>query len=62
MQDPEGKLWRGPTRHMEEVRTVFNHLKSLNYEDKPNYGLVRDCLRSILQKNQSLPRAFFSIN
>ncbi len=46
--NPNEKLWRGPTRNMPEVRTIFNHLMALKYEDKPDYMLIRNCLKSIL--------------
>ena len=55
-KNPGEKLWRGPTRHIEEVQTIFYHLKSLRYEDKPDYSLVRENLRSILAKNQTIGR------
>ena len=35
--NPNDKLWRGPTRNMSEVRTIFHHLMALKYEDKPDY-------------------------
>jgi hypothetical protein len=37
MVNPEGKLWRGSTKNIGEVRTIYNHLMGLKYEDKPNY-------------------------
>jgi hypothetical protein len=51
MINPKEKLWRGPTRNVEEVRVIFNHLMALRYEDKPDYSLIRENLRSILARN-----------
>ncbi len=56
MVDPEKKLWRGATKNIEEVRTIFYHLMSLKYEDKPDYELVRGCLRKILARSVSIPK------
>jgi septation ring formation regulator EzrA len=58
--NPEVKLWRGATKNLEEVRNIFNHLMSLRYEDKPSYSLIRDNLKSILNKNQTIPRTLNS--
>jgi len=54
--NPEEKLWRGPTKNILEVRTIFHHIMSLKYEDKPNYGLIRENLKSILTKNLHIGR------
>jgi hypothetical protein len=51
---PEEKLWIA-TRHMVEVRNIFNHIKSLNYKDRPNYELIRNNLKSILNVNMEIP-------
>lgn len=56
MVNPEGKLWRGATKNIPEVRTIFTHLMGLKYEDKPNYQLIRDNLRTILINNQGVSR------
>ncbi len=55
--NPNEKLWRGPTRNIQEVRTIFNHLNSLRYEDKPDYQLVKNCLKSILVNNEGINRS-----
>jgi hypothetical protein len=56
LENPNEKLWRGPTRNIQEVRTIFNHLNELRYEDKPDYGLIRNCLKSILVNNEGISR------
>ena len=50
MSKPEEKLWIA-TKHMVEVKNIFNHIKSLNYKDRPNYELIRNNLKSILNVN-----------
>ena len=45
LENPNEKLWRGPTRNIQEVRTIFHHLNDLRYEDKPDYELIRNCLK-----------------
>jgi hypothetical protein len=57
MENPNEKLWRGPTRNIQEVRTIFHHLNSLRYEDKPDYSLIRNCLKSILVNNEGISRS-----
>lgn len=54
LNNPDEKLWIA-TKDIQEVKNIFHHLKSLNYKDKPNYSLVRDNLRSILNKNLDIP-------
>ena len=49
--NPKEKLWRGATKNIEEVRTIYHHLMGLRYEDKPDYSLIRESLRSILARN-----------
>jgi hypothetical protein len=58
MAKPEEKLWVA-TRHMVEVRNIFNHIKSLGYKDKPNYELIRNNLKSILNSNMEIPPIVF---
>jgi hypothetical protein len=60
LEHPDEKLWRGATRHITEVRTIFHHLNSLRYEDKPDYSLIRNCLKEILVKNEGIPRPMSS--
>jgi hypothetical protein len=56
IQNPNEKLWRGATRDIEEVRTIFYHLQSLEYGDKPDYDLVRNNLKNILRRSMPVPR------
>ena len=55
LDSPDEKLWL-ITKRMPEVKTIFYHLKSLEYADKPNYDLIRCNLKSILGTNESLPQ------
>lgn len=50
MNDPEESLWDS-IEDIDEMKSIFLHLKSLTYYDKPNYGLIRGELQSILRKN-----------
>jgi hypothetical protein len=56
MVSPNEKLWRGPTKHIPEVRHIFHHLMSLKYEDKPDYALIRNNLKNILATNDPIGR------
>jgi hypothetical protein len=56
LQNPNEKLWRSATRDIEEVRTIFYHLQSLEYGDKPDYALIRNNLKNILQRSIPIPR------
>jgi hypothetical protein len=58
MGSPEEKLWVA-TRHMVEVRNIFNHIKSLGYKDKPHYEVIRNNLKSILNSNMEIPPIVF---
>jgi len=33
-----------------EIKAILNHLKTLRYEDKPNYDLIRVCLKELRAK------------
>jgi hypothetical protein len=44
---------------MVEVRNIFNHIKSLGYKDKPNYEVIRNNLKSILNSNMEIPPIVF---
>ena len=48
------KLWF-ETKNKEEVRTIFDHLNSLSYKDRPNYELIRNQLKSISIRNTEIP-------
>jgi hypothetical protein len=54
LENPEQKLWIA-TRNMVEVRNIFNHIKGLGYKDRPDYELVRNNLKSILNCNKGIP-------
>jgi hypothetical protein len=41
LSNPEEKLWI-VTKDIPEVRTIFHHIQSLGYRDKPNYLLIRN--------------------
>lgn len=40
LSNPEEKLWI-VTKDVPEVKNIFYHLKSLKYEDVPDYALIR---------------------
>ena len=54
ISSPEEKLWI-VTKNIPEVKNIFHHIKDLSYKDKPNYQLIRNQLKSILQNNQDIP-------
>jgi hypothetical protein len=39
IMNPEERLWV-QTRHMVEVRNMFNHISSLQWKSRPNYDLI----------------------
>jgi len=36
-KQPRKMLWVGATREIEQVRTIFQHIDSLEYQDCPDY-------------------------
>mmetsp|Transcript_39389 Transcript_39389/g.60211 ORF Transcript_39389/g.60211 Transcript_39389/m.60211 type:complete len:89 (+) Transcript_39389:2425-2691(+) len=48
---PQEKLWN-TTKNVEEVRLIYEHIQSLRYEDKPNYGYLKGLLVRIYMKYQ----------
>jgi hypothetical protein len=58
LSNPKEKLWIA-TKHLVEVRNIFNHLNSLSYKDRPNYELIRNNLKSILNSNVEIPPLMF---
>jgi tau tubulin kinase len=49
-KSPRKKLWVGSTRDIEQVRTIFNHIESLDYVDCPDYNLIHDNLVEIYNR------------
>ncbi|TNV83274.1 hypothetical protein FGO68_gene1889 [Halteria grandinella] len=47
LSHPEQFLWTTTTKFMPQVAEIFYHIKSLQYEDCPNYEFVRTKLREI---------------
>lgn len=47
LSHPEQFLWTTTTKFMPQVAEIFYHIKSLQYEDCPNYEFVRSKLREI---------------
>ena len=39
------------------MRNIFDHIKSLEYKDRPNYELIRGNLRSIMADGENIPYA-----
>lgn len=54
LSKPEEKLWIA-TKEMIEVRNIFAHIKTLGYKERPNYQLIRNNLKSILNTNMEIP-------
>ena len=54
MDKPKEKLWIA-TKDLIEVRHIFDHIKSLDYKDRPNYELIRNNLKSIMAKDEPIP-------
>lgn len=54
LNNPEEKLWI-VTKDVPEVKKIFYHLKSLKYEDVPDYALIKGQLKSILERNTEIP-------
>jgi hypothetical protein len=48
LENPEEHLWKA-TKHLEGVKTIFRHIKALEFEDRPNYSLVQEQLQSLFQ-------------
>jgi len=42
---------------MIQVRNIFDHIKTLDYKDRPNYELIRNNLRSIMAEGENIPYA-----
>lgn len=40
---------------MAQVRNIFDHIKSLEYKDRPNYELIRNNLKSIMADGENIP-------
>jgi hypothetical protein len=37
------------------VRNIFDHIKSLEYRDRPDYDLIRNNLKSIMACGEDIP-------
>jgi len=48
LSDPERFLWTTQTKWKSQLSEIFNHIKGLAYEEKPNYEFVRNQLKGIL--------------
>jgi len=59
LNNPEEKLWI-VTKDVPEVKNIFYHLKRLKYEDVPDYALIRNQLKSILERNIEMPHNLMS--
>jgi hypothetical protein len=53
LSNPNEKLWV-ETKHLMEVRVIFEHIQSLKYVDVPNYELIRNQLKSIALRNMDI--------
>jgi hypothetical protein len=58
LNDPEKKLFLNSTKNKPEIVEIFKHIKSLTYDDRPNYNFIKIHLDSLraqeLIKNSSL--------
>lgn len=48
MKNPEKYLWTTTTKKITQVKDIFNHIKSLDYDDKPKYCFISHKLQEIL--------------
>lgn len=47
LKNPEKYLWTTTTKKFTQMRDIFYHIKSLQYEDKPSYSLIATKLREM---------------
>jgi len=50
LNDADNFLLITTCRNKGEIRSILNHLKSLEYSEKPNYSLIRACLEELRMK------------
>jgi hypothetical protein len=48
LSHPDKFLWSSSTKEFPQIKTIFNHIKGLQYEDRPDYQFIRNELKSIL--------------
>ena len=53
IENPDQMLWSEATADIPELKIIFMHLKSLAYEETPNYVLIFDQLLRILAKAEA---------
>ena len=51
LAEPEKYLWKA-TEDVEEMKSIFNAIKSLQYSDRPNYNYIREQLQLLLKKEE----------
>ena len=49
-EDPDTHLWKDIINKIPEVKPIFDHIKSLEYYDKPEYCKISDQLLKILAR------------
>jgi hypothetical protein len=49
IKNPEKYIWTTTTKRYPQIRDIFYHIKSLQYDDKPKYSFIGDKLRDILR-------------
>ena len=47
LSHPEKFLWTSTTKNFPSMIDIFNHIKNLKYEDRPDYNLIRTKLREV---------------
>eukprot|EP00343_Euplotes_focardii_P012950 CAMPEP_0205834122 /NCGR_PEP_ID=MMETSP0206-20130828/50533_1 /ASSEMBLY_ACC=CAM_ASM_000279 /TAXON_ID=36767 /ORGANISM="Euplotes focardii, Strain TN1" /LENGTH=342 /DNA_ID=CAMNT_0053140993 /DNA_START=685 /DNA_END=1713 /DNA_ORIENTATION=- len=57
INDPENRLWSKETEDILEIREIWTSIKSLTYEDQPDYPFIRSKLKQIYEKSQYIPRS-----
>ena len=50
LSNPEKNLWKSVTKNMEEVKNIFNSIKDLKYEDKPDYEYIKNQIKTLHAK------------
>lgn len=55
MVDPENKLWKS-NAGSKELQTIFKHVSSLQFEQKPDYALIKEQLNQIMKANLQQPQ------
>lgn len=58
VEEPEKHLWGKFGEGLPETRNIFESVKGLKYEDRPDYGYIRQQLLSILAREEPTAKVF----